>query len=140
LLFVPPELPELLAHFPNYSHYDTYGSIESGIIAGKCPQCGNYHIADRHLIVELLGEDDGPAQPGAIGRVVVTPLYNLAMPLLHYELGDFAILAADTGCQKSRYGFTRIVGRERNLFRLPDRSRIVPRLHAKDVMARCSPV
>ena len=130
---VPPELPDLLARFPDCSHYDAYGSIESGIIAGKCHQCGNYHIAHRHLIVEVLDDHDKPATPGTIGRVVVTPLYNLAMPLLRFEIGDFAVLATDTACPKSRYAFTKIVGRERNLFRLPDGSRIVPMIPAEEV-------
>ena len=132
---VPPELPALLALYPNCSHYDAYGAVESGIIAGKCHQCGNYHIADRHLIVEVLDENNQPAAPGTMGRVVITPLYNLAMPLLRYELGDFAELAADTGCQKSRYGFTRILGREKNLFRLPNGSRIAPMIPASKAMA-----
>jgi phenylacetate-CoA ligase len=69
-----------------------------------------------------------------MGRVVVTPLYNLAMPLLRYELGDFAEMSAYTKCSRSRYSLTRIVGREKNLFRLPDGSRIVPMVDADDVI------
>jgi phenylacetate-CoA ligase len=132
---VPPELTKLIAGLPDCAHYDSYGSVETGIIAGKCSQCGNYHIADRHLIVEILDEDDRPVAPGGMGRVVVTPLYNLAMPLLRFELGDFAEIALDTGCSRSRYSLTRIVGREKNLFRLPDGSRVVPMLAAYDVIA-----
>jgi len=132
---VPPELTRLIAGLPDCAHYDSYGSVETGIIAGKCNDCGNYHVADRHLIVEILDENNKQVMPGSMGRVVVTPLYNLAMPLLRYELGDFAEMGADTGCRKSGYSFTRIVGREKNLFRLPDGSRIVPMVDADDVVA-----
>lgn len=132
---IPPELPDLLAHLPDCLHFDAYGSVESGMMAGKCRDCGNYHIAHGHVIVEVLDENEKPAKPGTIGRVVVTPLYNLATPLVRYEIGDFAEVATDTNCHKARYALARIVGRERNLFTLPDGSRIVPRLDAKDVMA-----
>jgi phenylacetate-CoA ligase len=132
---VPPELTRLIADLPDCAHYDSYGSVETGIIAGKCRECGNYHFADRHLVVEILDDDDRPVTSGGMGRVVVTPLYNLAMPLLRYELGDFAEIAMDTGCSRSRYSLTRIVGREKSLFRLPDGSRIVPMLDADDIIA-----
>jgi phenylacetate-CoA ligase len=132
---VPPELTRLIAGLPHCSHYDVYGSVETGIIAGKCSECGNYHIADRHLVVEILDDNNKPVAPGNMGRVVVTPLCNLAMPLLRYELGDFAEIGTDTGCPRSRYSITRIVGREKNLFRLPDGSRIVPMIDADDVIS-----
>jgi phenylacetate-CoA ligase len=132
---VPPELKKLIADLPDCAHYDLYGSVETGIIAGKCSECGNYHVANRHLVVEILDDNNKPVTPGNMGRVVVTPLYNLAMPLLRYELGDFAEIGADTGCPRSRYSITRIVGREKNLFRLPDGSRIVPMVDADDVVA-----
>lgn len=131
---VPPQLPRLMADLPDCSHHDLYGSVETGVIAGKCSECGSYHVADRHLVIELLGDDDRPVAAGSLGRVVVTPLYNLAMPLLRYELGDFAVPGADTGCPRSRYSLTGIVGRDRNLFRLPDGSRIVPMVDADDVL------
>lgn len=131
---VSPELKALLTHLPDCLHYDFYGSIETGMIAGTCRECGNYHFANRHLIVEILDDDNKPAEPGTMGRVVVTPLYNLAMPLVRYEIGDFAVVAAETECSKSRHALTRILGRDRNLFRLPNGSRIVPSINADDAI------
>lgn len=131
---VPPELKRLLAHMlPECSHFDLYGTIETGIIAGTCAECGNYHAADRHVIVEILDEDNKPVTPGNRGRVVVTPLYNLAMPLVRYELGDFAELGPTEGCSRSQFSLTRIVGREKNLFKLPNGSRVVPMIDAEDI-------
>jgi phenylacetate-CoA ligase len=53
---VPQELVRLLAAYPRCLHYDVYGSNETGIIAAKCRQCGNYRLADRHVVVEILDE------------------------------------------------------------------------------------
>jgi phenylacetate-CoA ligase len=132
---VPSELLELLAAYPRCLHYDVYGSIETGIIAAKCRQCGNYRIADRHLVVEILDENLRPVQPGQFGRVIVTPLYNLAMPLLRYDIGDVATLSKPAECEIADMAITKILGRDRNLFVLPNGSRVVPRLDAKDVFA-----
>jgi phenylacetate-CoA ligase len=132
---IPPELPLLSLRFPGCLHYDTYGSVETGIIAGKCRECDQYHVADRHLIMELLDENWQPVPPGVMGRVIVTPLCNMAMPILRYELGDYAVLPVERKCRVSRHAVARIVGREKNLFRLPDGSRITPMIGAKDVLA-----
>jgi phenylacetate-CoA ligase len=131
---IPPELPALLARIPQCLHYDAYGSIETGIIAGKCRECGHYHTASRHLLVEILDDDGRPTKQGKMGRVIVTPLFNLAMPLLRYELGDYAVAAADGSCSKSRHALTRIVGRDDNLFVLPDGSRMPPEILPDDAL------
>ncbi len=130
---VPPELTTLLARYPECLHYDAYGSIETGIIAGKCRECDQYHLATRHLIVELLDEHDRPVPSGEMGRVIVTTLYNMATPLLRYEIGDYAIAASDLNCSRSKHGLTQIAGRQMNLFVLPNGIRIMPRLAPSDL-------
>ena len=42
------------------------------------------------IIVEVLDDEGRPCKDGAIGRVVATPLFNLAGPLIRYATGDFA--------------------------------------------------
>jgi phenylacetate-CoA ligase len=130
---VPPELPTLLARYPRCLHYDVYGSIETGIIAGKCRECDKYHLATEHLIFELLDEHDRPVLSGEMGRVIVTPLFNLAMPLLRYDIGDYAIAASDLNCSHSRHGLIQIAGRQLNLFVLPNGIRIMPGIAASDL-------
>jgi phenylacetate-CoA ligase len=110
---------------------DIYGTIESGIIAGRCAHCDHYHPADRHLIFEVLRDDGSPARPGDIGRVVVTPLFNAAMPLLRYETGDFVELAESNNCPRSTVAVRRILGRERNMFTLPGGRKITPMVPAR---------
>ena len=41
--------------------------------------------------MELLQLDnDAPAKPGELGRIVVTDLFNYAMPIIRYDTGDIA--------------------------------------------------
>jgi phenylacetate-CoA ligase len=48
----------------------------------QCPEYEQYHVQAEHLLVEILSERDEVCAPGEIGRVVVTPLRNFAMPLI----------------------------------------------------------
>jgi len=66
---------------------DEYGSSETGIIAFQCKE-GNMHLMTDHLCIEFLDENDMQVDAGELGRVVVTDLATLAMPLLRYDIGD----------------------------------------------------
>ena len=127
---VPEELRQLVRQIPGCRLVDLYGCVEAGLIAVQCPLCNAYHPADRHLVVELVAEDGQAAKPGEMGRIVVTPLFNGAMPLIRYETGDYAIERVGNGCPRSNLAIERILGRERNLFTLPNGSKLVPGLPA----------
>ena len=125
---VPEELRALVGQIPGCRLVDVYGCTESGLIAVQCPACDAYHPADRHLALEILTDDGRAAGPGEMGRVIVTPLFNRAMPLIRYETGDYAVLAESNDCPQSPLAIKSIVGREKNLFKLPDGRKIFPRL------------
>jgi phenylacetate-CoA ligase len=106
---------------------DTYGAQEAGHIAAQCRECGEYHISAEAAVVEVLRADGSPASPGEIGRVVITPLYNYAMPLIRYELGDLAELGSTPSpCGRGLPTLRRILGRTRNLFRFRDGTAVWP--------------
>ena len=63
-----------------------YGCAEAQIISFECPE-GSMHINADTLRVEFLKEGR-PAQPGEIGQIVVTDLFNEVMPLIRYKIGD----------------------------------------------------
>jgi phenylacetate-CoA ligase len=75
-----------------------------------------------------------PATPGEIGRVVATPLYNFAMPLIRYEIGDLAEVGESDGCEWRLPTLNRVLGRTRNLFTLPDGSRVWPDTRAREML------
>ena len=96
---------------------DQYGANEVGPIACQCPDCSAYHIHSEATLVEILDAGGAPALPGETGRVVLTSFYNFAMPFIRYEIGDFAIVAADApACRIRLPRLSRIHGRFRNSF------------------------
>jgi phenylacetate-CoA ligase len=125
---VPEQLRLLVAALPGCRMVDRYGCIETGLIAAQCAQCGAYHPAERHMVVEILDDANRPVRSGKMGKVVVTPLFNRAMPLIRYETGDYAVVAETHTCPRSSASLAQISGREKNLFTLPDGRKIVPGL------------
>jgi phenylacetate-CoA ligase len=72
--------------------YDFYGSREVGPIAGECKE-GLMHIFGFNNYVEILDGNDSPVKEGH-GKIVITTLHNLSMPLIRYEIGDTALTNA----------------------------------------------
>ena len=107
---------------------DRYGSREVGDIAGECSHHQGLHVFPWTAFVEVLDEDDAPAEPGEPGRIIVTSLANFAMPLLRYEIGDRASLIAEDvpecPCGRGGQRIARLLGRTVDTFKAPDGSMI----------------
>ena len=99
---------------------DIYSAQEVGYIALQCPRHEHYHVQSENLLVEILDDADTPCEPGQIGRVVVTALHNFAMPLIRYEIGDYAEAGPACACGRGLPVLQRILGRVRNIVTLPD--------------------
>ncbi|MEY3407336.1 MAG: hypothetical protein RL038_397, partial [Actinomycetota bacterium] len=69
---------------------DRYSAVEFGPIALQCPVYEHLHVVSPLVYVEILNEENEPCGVGEPGRVVVTGLRTLAMPILRYEIGDIA--------------------------------------------------
>lgn len=92
--------------------YNEYGCGEIGTIAHEC-ECGKLHINDENIIIEIIGEDGDPVQPGQTGEVVVTELNNYAMPLIRYRMADYGVLSLETcACGRGLTVLDKIIGRE----------------------------
>ncbi|MCA8967530.1 MAG: phenylacetate--CoA ligase family protein [Planctomycetes bacterium] len=116
------DLPALCRRAFDARCSDLYSAEETGPIAGQCVEGGRHHVNAEALLVEIL-DDAGHAAPvGTLGRVVVTAMHNFAMPLLRYELGDYAALDPPCACGRTLPVLSRIAGRRRNMLRLPDGS------------------
>lgn len=63
---------------------DEYSSEEIGLMATECLH-GNYHAVEDGAYLEIVDAD-----ATGLGRVVVTDLGNVLMPLLRYDHGDLA--------------------------------------------------
>ncbi len=73
--------------------YSRYSNSENGFIAHQIPGYGeNYFINNASFIVEILDiNDDIPVDDGKMGRIVVTDLFNDAVPLIRYDTGDIGV-------------------------------------------------
>lgn len=96
---------------------DNYGSTEA-FIAWQCP-AGKYHVNAEHVFAEIVDENGNRVPSGEMGRVLVTTLQNNLMPLVRYEIGDYAIAASEPClCGRTLPALDRVVGRSVNLFKL----------------------
>jgi phenylacetate-CoA ligase len=98
---------------------DLYSCTEAGALALQCPGSTSYHVQSENVLLEVLREDGTPCAPGEAGRVVITTLHNFAMPLIRYELGDYAVAGGACSCGRSLPVLHSIVGRARNMARDP---------------------
>ena len=84
---------------------DRYANEENGFLA-QSPDCSDeFSVNTASFFVEVLKEDsDEPCAVGELGRIVVTDLYNLALPMIRYDTGDLAVKAEEKGgwCTKLR--------------------------------------
>jgi len=97
-----------------------YGLNEIGLVAVRCP-AGRYHVHGEHCLVEIVDSAGQPCAPGVPGRIVVTGLSNLAMPLLRYDTDDQAEWPADPcPCGRTLPAFVNLFGRYRRYIALPE--------------------
>lgn len=74
--------------------YDQYGSFEFHIMGCECPE-KRMHINADVMIMEFI-KDDEPVAPGERGEIVVTNLWNKAMPFIRYKIGDIGAPSDET--------------------------------------------
>jgi phenylacetate-CoA ligase len=105
-----------------------YSCKEVGFIATECPTAPRYHVFAENVVVDIVGEDGRPVAPGELGRVVLTGLYNYAMPFIRYAIGDVASWAtAPCQCGRSLPVIAQVEGRTRSAFVFRDGKRMWPR-------------
>lgn len=66
---------------------EEYGATEAGSLAGACPE-GRLHLWADRVLFEVHDPVSGQVTSDGRGRLVVTPLYRQAMPLLRYAIED----------------------------------------------------
>lgn len=115
-----------------------YSSKEMGQAAHPC-ELGTLHVNEENVFIEILDEHGNPCRPGQAGRVVVTPFFSMAQPLIRYEQGDVAVFGERCACGRSSRTIQRVIGRTAAIFRHPDGravSRLLPNV-ARDAL-HCS--
>jgi len=66
-----------------------YGLVETSVVAGECPEGEGMHTVMDNFIIEVINPETGEnLRDGEEGELVITPLNNVAMPLIRYRTGD----------------------------------------------------
>ena len=81
--------------------YDQYSSVEFERMAWQCKEKNMYHIDSDALMMEFLDKDGEEVSSGERGEMVCTSLFNYAMPLIRYRIGDVGV-PSDEKCDCGR--------------------------------------
>lgn len=104
---------------------DNYGSTEA-FLAWQCSH-GSYHVNSEHILLEVVDENGQEVAAGQTGRVLVTTLHNRRMPLIRYEIGDYAVKKEDPcGCGRRLPCLSKIAGKAVDLFRVENEKFVSP--------------
>ncbi|TGV03924.1 phenylacetate--CoA ligase family protein [Flavivirga rizhaonensis] len=80
---------EKMEYYFNAPVVSRYSNEENGILSQQMIGDKFYTINWASFHIEILDlEEDKPAKPDELGRIVVTDLYNLATPMIRYDTGD----------------------------------------------------
>ena len=113
--------------------FDQFGCFDGGANACECDQHSGYHISVEWSVHEFLDDSGFPVAPGENGHIILTDLWNYAMPFIRYDAGDMGV-PTDRRCSCGR-GLPlleRITGRTVEQIVLPDGKRL-PGLLLTDV-------
>jgi phenylacetate-CoA ligase len=95
----PKSIQNKLKKVFNCTVVSLYSNQENGMLAQECVENKEFHVNTASYHIELLKIDsDDPSSVGEPGRIVVTDLFNHAMPLIRYDTGDIGILKKDAEC------------------------------------------
>ena len=99
---------------------DLYSSKEGLQMAHPCPSGIGLHVNAESILLEILDDDGQPSALGQRGRVVITPFFSTAQPLIRYDQGDLATVGGNCRCGRSLPVLDSVDGRVTHMFRHPD--------------------
>ncbi len=94
-----------------------YSNSENGIFAQQSPDdlSGDFEVNWASYHIEILDLNaDRPAKEGETGRIIITDLFNYAMPMIRYDTGDVGTMQYDD--TRKALVFTKIEGRKMDMF------------------------
>lgn len=89
-----------------------YSNQENGMLAQECVENKEFHLNTASYHFEFLKLDkDEPAEINEPARIVITDLFNHAMPLIRYDTGDIALIKEKCECTWNTKAVKSILGR-----------------------------
>jgi phenylacetate-CoA ligase len=100
--------------------YDQYGAAEIDRSAWQCPERQGYHMDIDSVITEFVDKDGNPVADGEQGEIVLTSLFNHAMPLIRYAIGDVGAPSDETcSCWRNLPLMKIVEGRKDSFLTIP---------------------
>jgi len=110
----------------NTEIFDLYGCVETERLAWECTEHVGYHMDIDSTVIEF-NKDGEVVAPGESGHIFLTCLYNKAMPLIRYEVGDLGTSTVERcPCGRGLPLMKNIVGRTDDLVVASNGRIIVP--------------
>lgn len=107
--------------------FDQYATIEFERMAWQCPVKMGYHIDADSIIVQFVDANGEEVSEGESGEIVCTSLFNYAMPLIRYAVGDIgAATNEECSCGRTFPLMKVIEGRKDSFIALPNGRTLSP--------------
>jgi len=108
--------------------YDQYATVEFERTAWQCPEKTGYHMDADALIMQFVDKNGEEVSEGERGEIVCTSLFNYAMPLIRYAVGDVGIFHSNEECTCGLpFPLMKMIeGRNDSILFLPDGRSISP--------------
>jgi phenylacetate-CoA ligase len=112
----------------NAPYYDQFGCVELDRTAWQCPEKIGYHMDVDSVITQFVDSDGNEVSVGEAGDVSYTSLFNYAMPLLRYAVGDVGKSTPEECPCGRKFPLMKVVeGRKDSFIKLPNGHWISPR-------------
>lgn len=107
--------------------FDLYGCVETERLAWECEEHVGYHMDIDSAVIEFV-KDDEAVSPLEQGKMIITCLYNYAMPLIRYDIGDIGTPSdEECPCDRGLPLMKEILGRQDDFIILPNEIILTPR-------------
>lgn len=124
--FLPHENRKFIENILHTRVYRIYGSREFGEIGEECPKFRGYHLNIDCYFIEIVkgGKQCGV---GEKGEIVITSLYNFAMPFIRYRIEDIGELSDEScSCGRTLPLLKEVIGRTSDIITAPSGEMVVP--------------
>ena len=120
---------------------DHYSTWEITHMAQSCPDNpALLHVNSERVFLRVVDGEGRDVGPGERGRVVVTALANDVMPLVNYDLGDWAVPGPRCPCGRGFPTLAAIEGRSGETIETLDGRAITPAMLTSQLALRCEAV
>jgi phenylacetate-CoA ligase len=110
----------------NLELVDLFGCVEVNRTAWECPEHQGYHLDIDSVVTEFVKDGENVAA-GERGNIVYTCLFNYAMPLIRYEVGDVGVPSGEScTCGRGLPMMKCVEGRADDFISLPSGKIISP--------------